>query len=229
MSEAPQSAQGPLFSERPTELLAPDAYKLGAAPAGLALLSALAGWGWLALLFAGLALFVAAFFRNPSRVIPQGERSAVAPADGRVIAVGEVEEESGAKALRIGIFLSAFNVHVNRIPISGRVVDVELRSGQYLGAFRSEAESRNARCTLTLETAQGERVRVVQITGWFARRIVCHPRAGEWVRRGDRYGLIRFGSRTDLVLPLGSEPCVRVGESVRGGSSIVAVLPGAPR
>ena len=126
----------------------------------------------------------------------------------------------------MGIFLSVFNVHVNRAPIAGRVVSIERGGTAYLAAFNRRAEHANVRCTLTLDTAQGERVRVVQITGLIARRIVCHPLVGDWLRRGDRYGLIRFGSRTDVVLPLSAELRVRRGDRVRGGSSIVAQLPG---
>ena len=127
----------------------------------------------------------------------------------------------------MGIFLSVFDVHVNRAPIAGRVVSIERGGTSYLAAFNRRAETENVRCTLTLETGRGERVRVVQITGLIARRIVCHPRVGDWVRRGDRYGLIRFGSRTDVVLPLSAELRVRRGDRVRGGSSVLAQLPGA--
>jgi phosphatidylserine decarboxylase len=107
------------------------------------------------------------------------------------------------------------------------VVGIERGGSRYLAAFNRRAEQENARCVMTLETAQGERVQVVQITGLIARRIVCHPKVGEWIRRGDRYGLIRFGSRTDVVLPLTAELRVRRGDPVRGGSSLLAELPGA--
>jgi phosphatidylserine decarboxylase len=151
----------------------------------------------------------------------------VAPADGRVIEVGEIEEPGGGKGLRVGIFLSIFDVHVNRAPVAGRVVAVQRSSGGFLAAFKPEAPLHNVRLDMTLETAAGERVRVVQITGLVARRIVCQPRVGEWLPRGVRYGLIRFGSRTDVVLPVGSHACVAVGERVRGGSSVIARLPRA--
>ena len=106
------------------------------------------------------------------------------------------------------------------------MVSIERGGRSYLAAFNRRAETENVRCTLTLETDRGEQVRVVQITGLIARRIVCHPVVGEWLRRGDRYGLIRFGSRTDVVLPLEAELRVKRGDRVRGGSSIVARLPG---
>ena len=214
----------PVFAERPTEPIVPDAWRLAALPLGLALLLLLTRSSW-ALFWLGVAGFVVAFFRNPERLIPGDEGTVVAPADGRVIAVGEVEDESGAKRLRIGIFLSIFNVHVNRAPVAGRVVEVVRSGAQFLAAFNPDAERLNVSCGLTLETPGGHRVRVVQITGLIARRIVCHPRVGEWLHRGDRYGLIRFGSRTDVVLPAAAQPRVRVGDRVHGGSSIVAELP----
>jgi phosphatidylserine decarboxylase len=214
----------PVFAERPTEPIVPDAWRLAALPLGLALVFLLRRSSW-ALFWLGVAGFVIAFFRNPHRLIPGDERAVVAPADGRVIAVGEIEDEGGAKRLRIGVFLSVFNVHVNRVPVAGRVVEVVRSGSQFLAAFNPDAERRNVSCSLTLETPSGHRVRVVQITGLIARRIVCHPRVGEWLRRGDRYGLIRFGSRTDVVLPVSAQPRVHVGDRVRGGSSIVAELP----
>jgi phosphatidylserine decarboxylase len=223
MSDA---ASPPIFEERLTGLLAPDAYRF-ALPllAGAALFLAV-GWGVLGVLALGLGVFVTAFFRNPPRKVPPGERTLVSPADGKVIAVDEIEGRGGEKALRIGIFLSVFDVHVNRAPIAGRVVAIERSGDAYLAAFDPEAERRNVRVDLTLELATGERVRVAQITGLIARRIVCHAEVGEWLPRGSRYGLIRFGSRTDLVLPAGSRALVKPGERVRGGASVVAELPG---
>jgi phosphatidylserine decarboxylase len=226
MSEPVKSpAEPPVFAERPTEFIVKDAFVLGALPLALAGLAGILGIAWLGGLLLAVTVFVACFFRNPPRYIAGDERSVVAPADGRVLEAGEIELADGSKAKRVGIFLSVFNVHVNRIPLAGRVVAVERGGTAYLAAFNRRAETENVRCTLTLETARGERVRVVQITGLIARRIVCHPVVGEWVRRGDRYGLIRFGSRTDVVLPITAELRVRPGDRVRGGSSIVAQLP----
>ena len=165
---------------------------------------------------------MACFFRNPPREIAGGENSVVAPADGRVIDVAEIEGADGSKWLRIGIFLSVFNVHVNRFPLAGRVVAKDWGGGAFRAAFNPRAEAENVRCALTLETALGLRFQVVQITGLIARRIVCHPQVGDWVRRGDRYGLIRFGSRTDVLLPLTAVAKVKARDRVRGGSTIIA-------
>lgn len=225
MSEPAATPDGPVFAERPTEFIVKDAFVLGALPLALAGVAGALGWHWLGGVLLACTVFVACFFRNPPRFIEGDERAVVAPADGRVLEAGEIELPDGSKAKRVGIFLSVFNVHVNRAPIAGRVVSIERGGSEYLAAFNRRAESANVRCALTLETAQKERVSVVQITGLIARRIVCHPVVGEWIRRGDRYGLIRFGSRTDVVLPLTAELRVRRGDRVRGGSTIVARLP----
>ena len=214
------------FQERPTETIVPDAWRLGAVPVVLALAALALGWGPVSLVFSGLTLFTLAFFRNPNRTIPGDERTVVAPADGRVIEVGLIEDPEGRKALRIGIFLSVFNVHVNRMPLAGRVESVERFGSRYLAAFDRRAEGENVRCSLQLRTAAGEPFRVVQITGLIARRIVCHPAVGDWVGRGVRYGLIRFGSRTDVVLPEAALARVTPGQRVRGGSTILAEMPG---
>ncbi len=182
------------------------------------------GWVAWALAVGVLTGFVVAFFRNPRRPVPEGEHCVVAPADGRVIEVGEVELPGGEKGLRIGIFLSIFNVHVNRAPVSGRVLRIERSGEAYRAAFDPAAALRNVQCRMTLEMADGRRADVVQITGLIARRIVCHPEVGEWLQRGVRYGLIRFGSRTDVVLPLGTRARVSRGDRVRGGASVIAEL-----
>jgi phosphatidylserine decarboxylase len=227
MGEAAEDAP-PVFRERLTSGIVGDALWLGAIPLSLGFVCALLGAGGLAVLCLLLVGFVGFFFRNPSRVVPGDAGLVVSPADGRVIDVGPVERPDGSKALRIGIFLSVFDVHVNRSPVAGRVISIERGGSAFRAAFDRRAEHENVRCALALETASGERVDVVQITGLIARRIVCQPRVGEWLERGVRYGLIRFGSRTDVVLPAGSEPRVARGAWVRGGSSVLAVLPGAP-
>jgi phosphatidylserine decarboxylase len=225
MSTAPTAPSPPVFEERLTGLLAPDAYRFALPLLAVGALGLAFGWTLLGGLLLALGVFVTSFFRNPAREIPLGRRDLVSPADGRVIAVDEIEVPGGEKALRIGIFLSVFNVHVNRAPVAGRVVAIERSGDAFLAAFNPEAESRNVRLDMTLELASGARVRVAQITGLIARRIVCHATVGEWLPRGVRYGLIRFGSRTDVVLPAGSRSRVERGDRVRGGASILAELP----
>jgi phosphatidylserine decarboxylase len=220
------SPQAPLFEERLTRAFTPDILTTSLPLIAFAGACLALQWWIAATLALVLALFAAFFFRNPSRRVPGDERTVVAPADGRVIAAGEIETETGDKALRIGIFLSIFDVHVNRAPIAGRVVAKKRGGERYLAAFNEAAERRNVRCAMTLETAEGAKVDVVQITGVIARRIVCQPAVGEWLARGVRYGMIRFGSRTDVVLPVGSQARVAEGDRVRGGSSVIAVLGG---
>jgi phosphatidylserine decarboxylase len=224
MSET--SMEAPIFTERLTRSFAPDVFTTSLPMIAIAGVCLALQWWIAAALALTLGLFAAFFFRNPPRGIPGDDRMVVAPADGRVIDAGEIETEMGTKALRIGIFLSIFDVHVNRAPVAGRVLAKQRAGDAYLAAFNKAAERRNVRCAMTLETTGGARVDVVQITGLIARRIVNQAAVGEWLARGVRYGMIRFGSRTDVVLPVGSEVRVAIGDRVKGGSSVIAVLEG---
>ena len=217
--------EGPRFEERPTGRLAEDAYRFAALPLAAGAVLGVLGSAWGAGLGLALAIAVAGFFRNPTRPVPPGEGLVLAPADGRVIQVGEVEGPGGEKRLRVGIFLSVLDVHVNRMPVAGRVKSIERGGTGYRAAFRREAEDQNVYCRVNLESREGFDLSVTQITGWIARRIVCHLRVGEWVDRGTRFGLIRFGSRTDVSLPVTSRLRVRAGDRVQGGTSVLAELP----
>lgn len=180
------------------------------------LLFALLGVAWIALPSLLLTAFVAWFFRDPERDLPAGEDLLVSPADGKVIEV--LPQSDGG--VKIGIFLSIFDVHVNRLPLSGEITDVDYRRGSFLAAWKTIASDENERCGITIRHTRGT-VRAVQVAGLVARRIICRVRPGEKVRRGERYGLIRFGSRLDTYLPPEVEPMVRVGERVKGGASIL--------
>jgi phosphatidylserine decarboxylase len=216
--------RGPIFRERPTAWIAPEGWAFVAGAGLAAALAAALAPAWLAVLLGTLALFVLAFFRNPARALPGGDGDVVSPADGRVLAVEELGDERGRKGLRIGIFLSVFDVHVNRAPLAGRVVSIECSGSRFLAAYDPRGERENVRLRMELELGDGRRIAVTQITGLIARRIVCHPQLGEWLSRGARYGLIRFGSRTDVWLPLGSQALVRRGDRVRGGATLIARL-----
>jgi len=185
----------------------------------LALIVGLGVGPWAVLPIALLALFVLWFFRDPERAIPAGEGLVVSPADGRVTSV---EEDAGR--VRIAIFLSVFNCHINRSPVAGTVIDTKYTPGRYHAAFDRRAGHDNERNHLTIRAADGE-YGVTQIAGLLARRIVCRKAAGDELRRGERIGMIRFGSRTDLLLPPGVRPLVAVGERVRGGLTIMARHP----
>jgi phosphatidylserine decarboxylase len=147
----------------------------------------------------------------------------LAPADGRVMVVTEVVDPWVGPGTRMSIFLSPLDVHVNRAPTGGLVKNVEYSAGRFLAAYRPEASEQNERCAVSLDGDRA-RVAVTQISGVLARRIVCRVRPGDSLRAGERYGLIRFGSRTDLVVPRGTELRVRVGDRVRGGESVMGVL-----
>ena len=183
--------------------------------AGAALVTYLTSWYW-ALPFYILAAFCLYFFRDPNREIPPGP-VAVAPADGKVVAVKP--DSTGAN--RISIFLNIFDVHVNRTPIAGRVADVKYQKGQFLVASKEEASHSNEQNTITVE-GNGTRVVFKQIAGLIARRIICYKKPGDTVAPGERVGLIKFGSRVDVFLGSEWEVAVRVGERVAAGSSIIA-------
>jgi phosphatidylserine decarboxylase len=192
-------------------------------PLAAALLAALTGYWYVAVPLFLLALFMAYFFRDPERATHTDEDLVVAPADGRVTRVAQVIADDPASPQVVSIFLSVFDVHVNRAPIAGEITDVAYTKGRFMIATREEASVVNEQNALTIK---GERMTVVckQIAGVLARRIVCWKRKGERVNLGERFGLIKFSSRTDLVLPAEVEVAVRVGDRVRGGVSIIGRL-----
>jgi phosphatidylserine decarboxylase len=172
-----------------------------------------------------LTLFVVSFFRNPERTPPGDENSVVAPADGTVIVVERVAETPlGVEALKISIFMSVFNVHVNRSPLDGTVVDITYHPGRFLDARDGRASSENERNSVVLQTAGGVKIAFVQIAGLIARRIICYPKVGDSLIRGTRYGLIRFGSRVDVYLPVDVEPLVKLGDTTTAGETLLGRL-----
>jgi phosphatidylserine decarboxylase len=167
------------------------------------------------LVFLVLAAFVAYFFRNPSRQIPGGENLVVSPADGKVVMIRSLPEGRS-----ISIFLSIFNVHVTRVPITGKLEEFEYKRGKFKAAYDDDASRVNEQNILTIRTACG-RVIVKQIAGFVARRVICWKRIGDHLKRGELFGLIRFGSRVDVILPEQVKILVKVGDRVRGGSSVI--------
>ena len=204
------------------------------AGAGLVSVLLLVGWWqWssiLLLLLTGLGLvltlFIVFFFRNPPRRIPGDDQSVLAPADGVVIYLGPGRDEHlDQEMTKISIFMSVFNVHVNRAPLTARIIDNFYVQGKFLDVRDERATFENERNGLVLETAQGLKLVVVQVAGLIARRIVCYPRVGDSMVRGERYGLIRFGSRLDVYLPPGTDIKVALGEKTVAGETILGVLP----
>ena len=181
---------------------------------------------WLSLIFLLLIIYTFAFFRDPERLTPAEENVVVAAADGTVTDIIEIDEPEvlKTKTRRIGIFLSVFNVHTNRMPVGGRVIYRQHRKGLFLDARRPECSEKNESMTWAF---QNSRITVVvkQLTGAIARRIVGWANVGDELEKGDRFGMIRFGSRTEVYLPLNATVVVKVGDKVAGGSSVIARLP----
>jgi phosphatidylserine decarboxylase len=188
-----------------------------------------AWWYLPGLVLLPVLLFILSFFRDPHRTIPQEADALVSPADGVITHVEEVAEADfpGGRAMRVSIFLSVFNVHVNRLPRAGKVVRVRYYPGEFLDARDRQCAVRNEQLWLDLADAQLDcLVRIKQIAGAIARRIVCWARVGETIARGERFGMIKFGSRTDVLLPVEvvGEALVKVGQSVKGGSTVLLRL-----
>ena len=184
----------------------------------------IAGFSWLELIFVPIAVFVLNFFRDPEREIPADEDSIVSPADGRVIKVERVSDTrfTGADATMICIFMNVFNVHVNRVPASGRVTKIMYNPGKFFNASYDKAALENEQNCLVVETKNGKRLAYNQIAGLIARRIVCRVSTGDNLNRGARFGMIRFGSRVDVYLPVECTVSVNVGDKVMAGSSVIA-------
>jgi phosphatidylserine decarboxylase len=200
-----------------------EGYYFGLPPLALGAAALLFRWTIAGTLLLLLAAFIFYFFRDPDRVIPADPGAIVSPADGRVVVVTD-EENAGRPGKRISIFLAIWNVHVNRSPAAGTITDMKYRPGKFSAAMRECASTENEQNVITLATGSGEII-FKQIAGLIARRVVCWKKSGDRVARGERIGLVRFGSRADLWLPRDSELLVKVGDHVEGGSSVVAYWP----
>jgi phosphatidylserine decarboxylase len=178
---------------------------------------------WLVAVPVVLAMFFLWFFRDPSRKVPDGPGLIVSPGDGKVEEVEWIEFPDGGR-LRMTIFLNVFDVHVNRVPVGGVVTLAEHHEGQFMNAMKPESAVHNEQTLITID-AGGYTVSFKQIAGLLARRIVCNLKVGDRVERGQRMGLIKFGSRVDVLMPAETNPRVKVGDRVKGGSSILGQLP----
>ena len=182
------------------------------------------GWA-LAVPFVALGAFFAFFFRDPDRVSPTDDELVLSPADGRVLVAGPAVDEAAPPGTwqQVSIFLSPLDVHVNRIPVSGRVTRVSYTPGKFLPAYRHDAGGANERSEIWIDH-RGQTIVARQIVGILARRVVCRARQDDDVRAGDRFGIMKFGSRMDIFLPPSATIRVRVGDAVRGGETVIAVL-----
>jgi phosphatidylserine decarboxylase len=200
-----------------------EGYYFGVPPLVLGAVAFLAHWIIAGIVLLCLAAFVFYFFRDPERVIPSDPGALVSPADGRVVVVTD-EDYAGRPGQRISIFLAIWNVHVNRSPAAGKILKMDYRPGKFLAAMMARASTENEQNVISLSTAAGEMV-FKQIAGLIARRVVCWKKAGDVVQRGERIGLVRFGSRVDLWVPRDAEILVALGDNVKGGSSVLARWP----
>ena len=193
----------------------------------VSLFCAAVGWSCLATIGLGLTVFTVYFFRNPDRFPPEDENAIVAPADGKIIFVGKVPEDryfGGQEVTKVSIFMNVFNVHINRLPISSKVVDLFYNKGRFLNASLDKASFENEQSGMLIETGSGVKILCVQIAGLIARRIVSYPERGDALERGRRYGLIRFGSRVDLYFPEGVEVSAKLGDKTVAGESVLGIL-----
>lgn len=187
------------------------------------LVFAVLGCSALTVVFLVLTLFCCNFFRDPERVVPQGVGLAVSPADGKIVRITSMPDPfTGKPRLCICVFMNVFNVHVNRSPVKGRITDIAYHAGKFFNASLDKASYDNERCAYQIEDADGGVWSMVQIAGLVARRIVCRVDIGDELGRGERFGMIKFGSRVDLYLPDGYEPKVSVGCRVLAGQTVLA-------
>ncbi len=184
------------------------------------------GWNGFAWISLAVTLFVCWFFRDPNRMPPKGDNCLISPADGKVIIVERQEKNPYLEeyCIKISIFMNVFNVHVNRVPFDGIVQKVEYHPGKFMNASFDKASIHNERNALIIKTVNDVRFAVVQIAGLVARRIVNCVKEGEVLKKGDRYGMIQFGSRLDLYLPSSFEVAVRVGEKTKAGTTIIGYM-----
>jgi phosphatidylserine decarboxylase len=200
-----------------------EGYYFGLPPLVLGVAAFLAHWAFVGVILVALALFVFYFFRDPERVIPAEPGAVVSPADGRIVVITD-EPNNGKPGKRVSIFLAIWNVHVNRSPEAGTITGMQYRPGKFLAAMVARASAENEQNVISLSTASGEMM-FKQIAGLIARRVVCWKKQGDVVARGERIGLVRFGSRVDLWVPPDAEILVKLGDNVKGGSSVLARWP----
>jgi phosphatidylserine decarboxylase len=213
----------PTASDMKRSPIAPQGYPLILAGVVLIFLGLAGHWPWLTVIGCLASVFFVYFFRDPERNIPGGPEAIVSPADGRVVVVDEVQEHEFLKssARRVAIFMNVFDVHVNRSPVAGTVKEMQHRPGEYKAASRQDAALRNEQNAVVLSNDTGRQVLVVQIAGLLARRIIPFVKIGQQLARGERFGMICFGSRVDVYLPQEAEIQVKVGDRVKAGSSII--------
>ncbi len=215
-----------LLKKEPEEIVLKEALPFILPPAALAILFFLINLPIVGLVLAALTLFIAYFFRNPSRTAPDIEGAAVAPADGKIIEVTKETENNllGGEGVKVSIFMSVLNVHINRMPMGGKITDILYKKGDFKPAFDHESSGKNEQNALIVQLDDGRQLAIVQVAGVIARRIVCWIRKGDMLQRGQRFGFIRFGSRIDCYFPVNFKVDVSPGQHVRGGETILGYI-----
>lgn len=205
--------------------LAPEGYPFILVFAFITLITVVFGKPWIVGVSFALTLFIVFFFRDPERITPEGRGIFCSPADGKVILIRETEEDEllNERALELSIFMSPLDVHVNRSPYDGVVRAVKHYPGFFFAAFKKESSILNEHVTMLLEGEQG-RVVIRQVAGFLARRVVCRVKPGDLLKQGQRYGLIKFGSRLDIFLPLNTQIKVKLNDKVRAGETILGII-----
>lgn len=207
----------------PHPIIAREGWPFVGLTVGLALVATWLDWTVAAVLLWLVAVFVVQFFRDPARTPPVGEGLITSPADGRIVVVGKATDPiTGQESLKISVFMNVFNVHSNRAPIQGRVMDVQYFPGAFFNAAIDKASEQNERSAMVIEDPQGRRLTCIQIAGLVARRILSYVKPGDSLLRGARYGFIRFGSRVDVYCPPGTQALVSVGDKVYAHSTALA-------
>jgi phosphatidylserine decarboxylase len=170
-------------------------------------------------------IFVVQFFRDPARPIPTQQNAVLSPADGRIVAIEKTRDVYADRdALKISVFMNVFNVHSNRAPVDGKISQVQYFPGKFVNADLDKASTENERNAIVIQTPEGKCVTSVQVAGLIARRILCYVKPGDELKRGQRYGFIRFGSRVDVYLPLEAKPLVAIGDKVHASTTLLAEL-----
>ena len=214
------------MSNYPHPILAREGWPYIALAVIVALGLSLLHWWILAVLAWVVAIFVIQFFRDPARPIPQDARAVLCPADGRVLKVEKGRDPFlDREALKISVFMNVFNVHSNRSPVDGKIVEAWYHVGGFVNAALDKASADNERNALHVRTPAGQDVTVVQIAGLVARRILCYVKPGDMLARGQRFGFIRFGSRVDVYLAPDARPLVAIGDAVKASATVLAELP----
>ena len=207
----------------PHPIIAREGWPFVGLTVGLAFVATWLDWTVIAVLLWLVAVFVIQFFRDPARTPPVGEGLITSPADGRIVVVGKATDPiTGQESLKISVFMNVFNVHSNRAPTQGRVMDVQYFPGAFFNAAIDKASEQNERSAMVIEDPQGRRLTCIQIAGLVARRILCYVKPGDSLLRGARYGFIRFGSRVDVYCPPGTQALVSVGDKVYAHSTALA-------